>query len=55
VIFVGEELTVFGLGRWEYEKNFENHCARPRTNPGKKHMTASANTFSTKRTIPRWC
>ena len=25
VIFIGEELTVFGFVREEYEKNFDNH------------------------------
>jgi len=26
VVFVGEELTLFGFVREECEKNFENHC-----------------------------
>jgi len=26
VVFVGEELILFGFVREEYEKNYENHC-----------------------------
>jgi len=32
VIFVGEELTVFGFVREECEKNFENYCPNPKSN-----------------------
>jgi len=28
VFLVGDELTLFGFVREEYEKNFENHCLR---------------------------
>jgi len=29
VIFVGEELTVFGFAKEECEKNFDNHWSKP--------------------------